>query len=205
MTLDPDLILNQMRHDHRSGEWICCVHPNFDRFTSRLTVYRDDERWAMVTEVGGYLNGALLYLCTTGNCLENTELYTRDDILHRSTSVVYLLKLEELERLQPIIGEAAVSGRVRWMDRRLGPVDSGGSSSALARALFESTPELFTSLEGERQVYLPPDLPQWAVIPEWHRLIEGATRKTLQSYPAFQQLAAAIASGDADRLPSAER
>ncbi|RYY60136.1 MAG: hypothetical protein EOO05_10945 [Chitinophagaceae bacterium] len=168
-------------------------HPYFFPAGSRLTLFADDTRWALVFEKAGYGTGnscGQIELCYFGNCLRNLT----DEVSQGKTSnmkIVILIDYDELQRIQQpeafeVVSRGAIEVRVRnrmlsiehdfakYRARYIDPVSLNEpfdlvTFEAMIRYLDETNPGLFRATDQETRECIPMDLPRLMHIDDWHQ------------------------------------
>ncbi|MFC4230764.1 DUF7003 family protein [Parasediminibacterium paludis] len=169
-------------------------HPYFFTAGSRLTLYADEKRWAIVFEKSGYDNRGLrgeIDLFYFGNCLQNMQAQGDAIGITSNMQVVPLIDNEEMERIQGGNFEL-VSKNIKQVKVRDTLIDIEHDKSvyikkditdtiydhdnpeklvdipSLIRYLEEQHPELFRATDKELRTCLPKDLPMLMHIDSWH-------------------------------------
>ncbi|RYZ88145.1 MAG: hypothetical protein EOP04_10015 [Proteobacteria bacterium] len=168
-------------------------HPYVYTSGSRVTLFADETRWAIVFEKAGYGEGATIETTTFGNCLVNQSKQGSDGQFLSNTSFFSLVPIKEFEKIQ-YGPKSEMSGLVSPLAKSilvrncLLPIEHGKESyrkrgirfrnfdnakglidfPALIRYLNDENPEVFYAREEELKSLLPSDLPKLFVINEWH-------------------------------------
>lgn len=208
-------------HDTPYGSFINLNHPYQYLVGCRVTLFRDDHRWAMVGEKydynprGGCVGISLFYF---GNCLDNLNRSGASNQFINNVHYVYLIdgqemaKIEEMER---VIG-GVESVRLRSTDLRIPRESSEYSKHGitlengeiriqdLGRILFAVNPDFFRATNEELRTSIPADLPFLTRVDEWHHrdfsCYHGRIRGDLpSSYETYPMLADCLVSGDGSR------
>lgn len=169
-------------------------HPYFFTAGSRLTLYADEKRWAIVFEKSGYANRGgrgdieLFYF---GNCLENLQSQGDPIGVTSNMQVFPLIDNDEMERIQDgnfeLVGKNIKQVKVRdtmlniehdksvytKKDITDSIYDQDNPENlvdipSLIRYLDEQHPELFRATDKELRTCLPNDLPLIMRIDSWH-------------------------------------
>lgn len=166
-------------------------HPYFFTAGSRLTLYADEKRWAIVFEKSGYDNRgsrAEIELIYFGNCLTNLQAQGDAEGITSNMQMVTLIDNDEIERIQEgnfeLVGKNIRQVKVRdtLLDiennkavyQKKGITDAAYEDKTLVdipsmiRMLDEQHPSLFRATGEELRKCLPPDLPRLMQIDEWH-------------------------------------
>jgi len=168
-------------------------HPYFFTAGSRLTLYSDDKRWAIVFEKSGYSKGnncGEIEFAYFGNCLTNLKSAIPGDETTSNMKSVILINNEDLEHLDD--GEFTESvakdkNKVKVRDSfltiehdtskyvakdiKLQDFDNPKNLvdfPSLIRYLDEEHPKIFRATDKELRICLPSDLPNLMQIDEWH-------------------------------------
>jgi len=184
---------------------------------TRLTLYRDTARWAMLIEALGFspksgqdADRILIDLYGFGNCLRQAPgLLTS---FYPATSAAPLFE-------DPWPGKLAAGARtltLRGREVRI-PTDPETYRAAgierhspdaiagyeLLRALLPDYRELLLATETERRAHLPPDLPEILQLDDWHHP-DLADDELPGHTETFRQLANVLSSGDPARSAPTE-
>lgn len=165
-------------------------HPYFYTANSRLTLFADDTRWAIVFEKSGYANRGFsiqLELSYYGNCLENLPPHSVMSGHYYNTKYVQLINYVELRRilddfedLKEDIEDVVVrdrrvkipvikSGFRKWIPDIVERSYPGKVTVMdLVRYLAYEYEELCRATEEELRFCTPKDLPKVMRIDEWH-------------------------------------
>jgi hypothetical protein len=167
-------------------------HPYFHTAGSRLTLYADDKRWAIVFEKSGYDNrgytGAIA-LTYFGNCLINLKSKGDPEGFTSNMDDVILIDNKELQRIEnntdELVSKSITQIKVRdtllnfeqdkSVYEKRGITDTVYENAqnlidfpSLIRYLDEEHPTIFRATEKELRLHLPDDLPRLMVIDQWH-------------------------------------
>jgi hypothetical protein len=181
-------------------------HPYFHTAGSRLTLYADEKRWAIVFEKSGYANRGYrgeIEMNYFGNCLTNLESVGSSDASTSNMKSVTLINNEEIERIEEDMNEL-VSKKIKQVKVRDSMLDIEQNKSvykskgivaaydnpnnlvdipSLIRFLDEQHPNLFRATDKELRTCLPPDLPKLMQIDEWHH--EAYTKYKNMTSPTY--------------------
>ncbi len=168
-------------------------HPYFLTASSRLTLYADKNRWAIVFEKSGYANRGFrgeIEFAYFGNCLRN--LQDEGDVLGSTSNLktAVLIDNAEIERIQgdsfELVQKNIKTVKVRdtmltiehdagkYAARNIA-IDTSGNPlklidiPSLIRYLSEEHPQLFRATDKELRQCLPRDLPMLMHINQWHQ------------------------------------
>jgi len=167
-------------------------HPYFFTASSRLTLFADKKRWAIVFEKSGYANRGFrgeIELSYFGNCLRN--LKDGEDNSTSNMKTIVLIDNKEMERIEAgnfeLVGKNINTIKVRdslfsiTNDRRFytqqGIHDTVYDHDneehlvdipTLIRYLSEQHPAAFRATNEELRTCLPIDLPKLMTIDNWH-------------------------------------
>lgn len=195
-------------------------HPYFFTAGSRLTLYADETRWAIVFEKSGYSTGsgaAEIEFTYFGNCLENlkSEIPGNETTSNRSTE--WIINNAELEQIQHDFELVAKDkNEVKIRDTFI-PIEHDWSKylakgikpqhyenpdklidfPSLIRYLDEENTSLFRATDKELRMHLPTDLPQLMQIDKWHhkRYYQGNGTKPSE-YETYRMIADILVSKD---------
>jgi hypothetical protein len=168
-------------------------HPYFFPAGSRLTLYADDKRWAIVFEKSGYSTGnncgeiEFAYFC---NCLINLKSGIPGDILTSNMKTVILIEDTDLEgvdesKYEELVSKDKTKIKVRdsflaieqdsskYIAKGIMPRDYDNPKGlfdfySLIRYLEEEHPDVFRATDKELRMCIPEDLPQLMHIDNWH-------------------------------------
>ncbi len=200
-------------------------HPYFYTANSRLTLFADDSRWAIVFEKSGYANraGAIeLETSSYGNCLRNLEPV---GVYYHGNSNLNSFGLVEPEDLGAIAGEfetvspdatdVVVRGQAlalpedireyaKWVPEISAIAEPVVTFQDLARYLTFEHESLCRATDAELRASVPGNLPLLMRIDEWHQKSYACpnqvpTGAKPSSYETFQMIADVLASGETDR------
>ena len=167
-------------------------HGYFCTANSRLTLYADDSRWAIVFEKCGYHNRAseiALELNFFGNCLHNQERGGLDDRYVCNAKHFPLVDwdaLKEIETGFESLSPAATAVRLRGKPVKIPNTKDGFAGwvpdihekddvefprprfEDLGRFLAFEYADLCRATDDEKRVCLPADLPEIMTLDEWH-------------------------------------
>lgn len=157
---------------------------------SRLTLYADDSRWAIVFEKNGYANRGLrmdIELNYFGNCLQNLDRGGTDDRYvcnAKWPSLVDGEALKEIESDFELVSPAATSVRLRGEPVKIPSTKeeyvkwvpdiheergiSRPSFEDLSRYLAFEYADLCRATDAEKRMCIPEDLPEIMTVDEWH-------------------------------------
>lgn len=167
-------------------------HPYFNTAGSRLTLYADAKRWAIVFEKSGYANRSYdgeIELAYFGNCLINLQAEGERVGVTSNCKYVTLINNVEMARIENGNFELASKNvsQVRVRDSLLNIKHNKSvyenknikirahsnpqnliDIPSLIRYLDEQHPNLFRATDNELRKCLPADLPKIMKIEEWH-------------------------------------
>ena len=166
-------------------------HGSFYTANSRLTLYADVSRWAIVFEKNGYANRGLrvdIELNFFGNCLRNLDRAGAEDRYVCNAKFVTLVDGDDLDEIasdfeqvslsaatvrvrgKPVQLPSAKEGYARWVPDI--HVDNGYCERPvfcdLARFLAFEYAELCRATDDEKGQCLPADLPEIMTVDQWH-------------------------------------
>ena len=167
------------------------AHGYFYTANSRLTLFADEARWAIVFEKSGYLNRGRrieLELNFFGNCLHNLDRAGADDRYICNAKCVTLVDDEALNAIAS--GFEEVSPAASVVKVRAEPTAIPGTKAQfakwvpdieddkgylkrptfwdLARFLAFEYADLLRATDAEKRLCLPPDLPEIMTVDAWH-------------------------------------
>jgi hypothetical protein len=185
----------------------------------RLSAYRDPVRWALIIEVlgfsvrGGAHNGISNCLHVYGNCLKRPPGTANGDSLYSTADAppipVFCDDGEEVEREATTI---SIRGRVVPIDlsaqtlieehvHLMYPPRVTGAD--LLRSLLPAYRNILLATEDELQNRVPPDLPLFLRLDEWHHP-DLVNNERPSASSAFVQIAKAIETGDRSHYSPSE-
>jgi len=166
-------------------------HGYFHTAGSRINLFADENRWAIVFEKSGFGNRsgrAEIELNYFGNCLNNLGKAGLNDIYTCNTKYFTLISGEEFERIEgdfELTSKEAKIVKVRNIEL---PIEQDKQNykakgikiqdfdnpndlidyQSLVRFLEERNSEIFRATEEELRTSIPNDLPFLMKIDEWH-------------------------------------
>ena len=163
-------------------------HPYFHTAGSRLTLYADEKRWAIVFEKSGYSNTGLrgeIELFYFGNCLTNLQSEGSADGFTSNLQNIMLINTSTIENDMGFVSKKIKQVKVRdtlldieqdkLVYEKKGITDPAYENAenlidlpSLIRYLDEEHPTIFRATEKELRMCLPADLPKLMQIGEWH-------------------------------------
>lgn len=168
-------------------------HPYFYTAGSRLTLYADKNRWAIVFEKSGYSTGnscGEINLTYFGNCLRNLKSGIPGDEKTSNMKSVILINNEDLKQLEDSSFLELIAkdkNRIKVRDsfliiehdtskyalKKIKLQDFNNPENlvdfpSLIRYLDEEHPQVFRATDKELEMSLPSDLPKLMQIDEWH-------------------------------------
>jgi len=168
-------------------------HPYFFTAGTCLSLYADENRWALVFEKSGYSTGnncGEIELTYFGNCLQNSESGISGDKSTSNSKSVILIKNADLEQIDnneftelvsPTKNEIKVRDTLlpiehdslKYIAKRIKPKPYNNPKHlidfpSLIRYLDEENPELFRATDQELRMCLPNNLPKLMKIDQWH-------------------------------------
>lgn len=166
-------------------------HGYFHTAGSRINLYADQNRWAIVFEKSGYGNRsgrAEIELNYFGNCLINLNREGLDNQFLCNSKYITLISGEEFERIEgdfELVSKQATKVKVRdiglTIDHNHQNYTSQGIEiqdfdnpdnlidyQSLVRYLDENNPEIFRATDEELRTSIPNDLPLLMKIDKWH-------------------------------------
>jgi hypothetical protein len=163
---------------------------------TRMTLYRDEARWALVIEVLGFnshmggAEGIDNALYCFGNCLRRPPGISPDDLLRLVGDGDSGPLFEEAHGTA--VRKGATDLRIR---DRLVPAPPSAQAFELLRALILDHRDLLFATDEELQARLPADLPRLLRLDEWNHpdIAEG---ELPSESPTFKMLAQVLETGD---------
>lgn len=166
-------------------------HPYFFTAGSRLTLYADANRWAIVFEKSGYSTGnscGVIELAYFGNCLKDLTSQIPGDITTSNLGQVILMDNKDLEQIEDgfeLVAKEKNNIKVRdtllkieqdlskYIARGINPQHYDNPKNlvdfpSLIRYLDEENPTVFRATDKEQRTHLPDDLPLLMRIDRWH-------------------------------------
>lgn len=169
-------------------------HPYFYPAGSRLTLFADEKRWAIVFEKSGYSTGnrcGEIELEYFGNCLQNLKSGIPGDNFTSNMKTVILIHDTDFEKIDDGEFEELVAkgkDKIKVRDRFL-PIEQDSakyiakgikpreynnpkrlfSFYSLIRYLDDEYPDIFRATDKELRMCLPVDLPKLMKIDKWHQ------------------------------------
>lgn len=198
-------------------------HGYFYTSGSRITLYADKSRWAIVFEKSGYANrgpAGAIELNYYGNCLTNLDRAGKDDQYILNTKWFTLIEPKELERISSgfelvlnEIKEVKVRDAYLSIENEVNRMKQKGIDirkydnpkrqidfPALVRYLEEENSTLFRASDKELKTCLPDDLPKIFHIDEWYHISYGITDGPAPSeIETFQMIADVLISRDTSK------
>jgi hypothetical protein len=184
-------ILSALDNNATYNFFLDLEHGYFHTAGSRINLFADKDRWAVVFEKSGFGNRsglAEIELNYFGNCLINLDRAGLDDKFICNSKYLTLISGEEFERIEgdfELVSKEATTVKVR--DKELA-IDQNNQNylakgieiqdfdnpnklidyQSLVKYLDETNPEIFRATEGELRTSTPMDLPLIMKIDEWH-------------------------------------
>lgn len=186
-----------------------------DHAAVRLTLYRDDHRWASVFEELIFFSaspghsGIMDVLTYAGNCIipSSDGITEKVRVTSDGTDGPTFLLPFDLD-VNPAITTIRCRDKVVPVDlsfdrlRARGiPIKEGDAVEGqhLLWSLLPENRTLLLATEEEKRQRLPGDLPQFLQLDEWHHPLLMTERSKPSDSPTFQMLADALATGDLGR------
>lgn len=166
-------------------------HGYFYTAGSRINLFADDNRWAIVFEKSGFGNRsgrAEIELNYFGNCLKNLDRAGLNDKYISNSKYIILILGEEFEKIEGDFELVSKEAKVIKVRNTELPIEHNSEKyfakgieiqdfdnpdnlidyPSLIRYLDEENPELFRASEKELKTCLPKDLPFLMKIDKWH-------------------------------------
>jgi hypothetical protein len=201
-------------------------HPYWDTANSRLTLYADEARWALVSEVSAYYSRAArfqLMLTWFGNCVE--RLNPAGSRNQFTSNIEFLTLIDQNELYAAIQHFATETTPVRLPIRGdwVQVPDSGGTfvpnnesrpwpkraqEKDLGRYVAYQYADLCRATDVEKRMHLPANLPELMTIEEWHHRSwyyshsssnPGSSGDAPSSYETYRLIADVLANRDPAR------
>ena len=198
-------------------------HPYFFTAGSRLTLYADETRWAIVFEKSGYSTGssaAEIEFAYFGNCLTNLKSEIPGNETTSNMSSEWIIDNTELERIQhdfELVAKDKNQVKVRdtflpiehdwtkYLAKGIKPQHYDNPDKlidfpSLIRYLDEENTTLFRATDKELRMHLPADLPQLMQIDKWHhkRYYQGEGKRPSE-YETYKMIADILVSKDTSK------
>lgn len=193
-------------------------HGYFETAGSRIHLYADEERWAIVSEKSGYQNrgtSAAIELNYIGNCINYPVNSYPERNYISNTSEIYLIEPSEFERIENKDGEGVetfeligqhidnikVRDKMVSFDSNYKNYEKVGIKikdyngrklvgfGDLIRYLHEMNPSLIEATDDDIRKHIPQDIPKIMTISEFH--YESVYEKT--NLPSLQETCQLIA------------
>ncbi|GAB5399264.1 MAG: hypothetical protein Aureis2KO_08490 [Aureisphaera sp.] len=184
-------ILNALDNTGAYNFFLDLEHGYFHTAGSRINLYADENKWAIVFEKSGFGNRSVraeIELNFFGNCLINLDRAGVDDRFICNSKYLTLISGEEFEKIEgdfELVSKEATKVKVR--DKEL-TIDQNNESygamgieiqdfdnpdglidyPSLVRYLDETNPEVFRATENELRMCIPVDVPFLMKIDKWH-------------------------------------
>ena len=201
-------------------------HPYVYTANSRLTLYADDSRWAIVSEVSGYNPRAARFLLTVaslGNCLERLSRMGSSNQFTYNGEFITLIEQGPLYEATQHFASAATPVQLQIRDHIVPVPDGKGTfvpttlsrtwpkgarAEDLGRYVAYEYAELCRATDAEKRMHLPASLPQLMQIDEWYHRSwayfhsssnPGPIGDAPSSYETYRLIAAVLANRDPSR------
>lgn len=201
-------------------------HPYVYTANSRLNLYADDARWAIVSEVSGYDPRAGRFLLTVtalGNCLERLSLMGSRNQFTYNADFITLIEGVALTEATQHFANAVTPVQLQIRDHivtvpagkgtfvpttksRTWP--KGARAEDLGRYVAYEYAELCRATDAEKRKHLPASLAELMKIDEWYHRSwyymhgssdPGPVGDAPSSYETYRLIAAVLASRDPSR------
>ncbi|HJY36751.1 MAG TPA: hypothetical protein VJ299_04755 [Steroidobacteraceae bacterium] len=201
-------------------------HPYWDTANSRLTLYADQARWALVSEVSAYYSRASafdLMLTWFGNCLERLKPAGDRNQFTWNGEFIKLIDQDVLNDAVehfatgttpvqlPIRGEwvqVPDGARTFVPNNEHRPWPLGAKEKDIGRYVAYQYADLCRATEVEKRMHLPASLPELMTIDEWHHRswyysyssgTPGFSGDAPSSYETYRLIAEVLANRDPAR------
>jgi hypothetical protein len=218
--------LDRCLMENPTWSFIDLEHPYVYTANSRLTLYADETRWAIVAEASGYNPRAARFSLTLtyfGNCLE--RLAPAGDRGQYTSNIEFITLIDQRSMSEVIehFATSALSVPVRVRDRSVqvpattrtfipntqsSPWPKNAREEDVGRYVAYQYADLCRASDMEKRTHLPRELPELMIIDEWHhrRLYyshafdpRGPSGDAPSSYETFRLIAEVLASRDPSR------
>lgn len=194
MSTTADEVLKQLDASHAAYTFPDPGHGYYYAVDSRLHLYRDPMRWALVVEMVGYTpRGANLYdvLHVYGNCLTaGGPGFENDDFFAR---IENFDEVEDRDDPEMYTGAPLI---IRSQAIDVGG-DAGEPLTTTLRRLVPRHRELLLADERELRRRIPDDIPEILRLDEWYQ--DDVLERRPSEMEVYRQLATVIATGDVSR------
>ena len=182
--------LDRCLADNPLWTFVDLTHPYVYTANSRLTLFADEQRWALVGEVSGYSPRAARFSLTMtwfGNCLRALERGGDRNQFTRNTEFLTLIEQVALGVMMakfdagatPLIavpvrdGTVYVPGTAAELQPLVPDILTRGYPKEpriqdLCRYIAYAYPDACRATEAEKRLHLPADLPYLMMVDEWH-------------------------------------
>lgn len=168
-------------------------HPYFFTAGSRLSLYADENRWAIVFEKSGYNTGNFcgeIQLTYFGNCLQNLKSGIPGDESTSNIKTVILINNNDLEKIDNSEFACLVApdkntikvrdtflniehDTLKYIAKNIQREAYENPNNlidfpTLIRYLEEENPKIYRATDEELKICLPADLPMLMQIDQWH-------------------------------------
>jgi len=198
-------------------------HGYFYTAGSRINLYADENKWAIVFEKSGFGNRsgrAEIELNYYGNCLVNLDRAGLNNIYICNSKYLTLISGEEFEKIEgdfELVDRDATRVKVRNVELSIEQdiqkyITKGIEIQAfdnpkkmidyqsLVRYLDEENPEVFRATKEELKIALPDDLPLIMKIDSWHhKSYSEYSGGKPSSYETYKMIADVLVSKDSKR------
>jgi hypothetical protein len=213
-------ILNQLEYKSAYKCFINLEEPEFFTAGSRLTLYGDKYRWAIVFEKSGYSAGAgTIELTYFGNCLINQERVGVKDLDTSNQKLITLTTGDEMQKIETqfeFVSNKSNMIKIRDIafpiNHNLDDYEKKGihiieddnpdrliDFASLTRYLYETYPYVFYATNNELRSCLPNNLPMIMQIYKWHHEQYDSTGRRPSDYETYSMIADILVSKDTSR------
>lgn len=192
LTYSREDIMKEFSILHPNKTFVEFEHPYLSTAGSRLTLYGDETRWAMVFEKAGYSNSGFsgeIWLTYFGNCLINQDSWGRSVQYKSNSKFIPIISDKELEGLEQDYSslvlkdkkQVKVRDTLLRIEHDISKYEAKGMNirsddnpenlvdfASLIRYLDEEHPQLFRAADKELRTCLPSDIPKIMCIDKWH-------------------------------------
>ncbi len=190
-------------------------HGYFALAGSRINLFKDSSRWAIVFEKSGFSNRAgrlEIELHYYGNCLSNLDRAGLDDRFVCNGKFIELLKVDDIchnsegeyELLNPVIKQVEINGETiqichdinKYKELGIEAYRSKPGIEDFVRYVWETQKDALLAKEKDLRTCLPDDLPILGVIDEWYHDEQIPYEAKPSDFETYQLIADVVAEGD---------
>lgn len=215
-------ILDALDNDEAYNFFLDLEHGYFHTAGSRINLFADDKRWAIVFEKSGFGNRsgrAEIEMNYFGNCLCNLDKVGLDNRFTCNSKYIVLISGDEFKKIEDdfeLVSKEAVVIKIRndefLIEQDLKKYKAKGIEiqnydnpkklidfQSLVRYLDEEYPDILRANKSEIRTSIPEDLPYLLNIDEWHHKSYSEYGGVKPSnYETFQMIAEVLVSRNID-------